>query len=256
VKTVPVTLKELLKDWVERPDLDEVRTREVNNAVRDFLAIHDIPDIEIGAISYEMIAAFFREIAERPARSGIRNAWRDLPHPEMMEKFRKSIGNGEYARIKTPTVTKIGNAISSMLNEAVRRQRIERNPFQGNVPRIPKRERRKTKYGKFVESDAHKLLAAPLWTGHKPTQPHTRGSVLVQDGRYWIMPILAWSGMRLGEVAQLRRTNIQEEFGILYFEVTATHELQSLKEVSSERRVPVHRELVEADTKLILQVDR
>lgn len=61
---------------------------------------------------------------------------------------------------------------------------------------------------------------------------------------WWIPRILALSGMRLGEVAQLRRCDVREERGVLVFDVNG-EDGKELKTAASERLVPVHPRLVE-----------
>jgi len=61
---------------------------------------------------------------------------------------------------------------------------------------------------------------------------------------WWIPRILALSGMRLGEVAQLRKCDVREERGVLVFDVNA-EDGKELKTAQSSRLVPVHPRLLE-----------
>lgn len=61
---------------------------------------------------------------------------------------------------------------------------------------------------------------------------------------WWIPRVLALSGMRLGEVAQLRKCDVREERGVLVFDVNAD-EGKELKTDASRRLVPVHPRLVD-----------
>jgi integrase len=65
-----------------------------------------------------------------------------------------------------------------------------------------------------------------------------------QPWQWWIPRILALSGMRLGEVAQLRKRDVREERGVLCFDVNGD-EGKGLKTDASWRLVPVHPRLVE-----------
>jgi integrase len=60
---------------------------------------------------------------------------------------------------------------------------------------------------------------------------------------WWIPRILALSGMRLGEVAQLRKCDVREERGVLVFDVNG-EDGKELKTPQSRRLVPVHPRLV------------
>jgi integrase len=61
---------------------------------------------------------------------------------------------------------------------------------------------------------------------------------------WWIPRILALSGMRLGEVAQLRAQDVREERGVLVFDVNEDVEGKNVKTAVSWRLVPVHPRLV------------
>lgn len=61
---------------------------------------------------------------------------------------------------------------------------------------------------------------------------------------WWIPRILALSGMRLGEVAQLRKCDVREERGVRVFDVNG-EDGKELKTAASIRLVPVHPRLVQ-----------
>lgn len=66
-----------------------------------------------------------------------------------------------------------------------------------------------------------------------------------QDKKYWMGLVQFYSGARNGEIEQLRKKDIMrdEDTGILYIRIT--EEAGSLKTKDSNRRIPVHRELLE-----------
>lgn len=61
----------------------------------------------------------------------------------------------------------------------------------------------------------------------------------------WIARILAYSGMRLGEAAKLRRADVRQEGAVWIFDVNEEGEGRRLKNEASRRLVPVHPRLVE-----------
>ncbi len=66
------------------------------------------------------------------------------------------------------------------------------------------------------------------------------------DTHKWGTLIGMFSGMRLNEVAQMDLDDIKQDGGVWYFDVTTGgSDVKSLKTIASERRVPVHRRLVE-----------
>jgi len=62
---------------------------------------------------------------------------------------------------------------------------------------------------------------------------------------YWIPRILAFSGCRLGEVAQLEKADVRQDQGIWVFDINASKPLKRLKNKYSKRLVPVHPRLIE-----------
>jgi integrase len=90
-----------------------------------------------------------------------------------------------------------------------------------------------------------KIIKSPLYTGHlSEACRHKPGQLLVRDGHFWVPLIALFSGMRLGEILQLVKSDVKEENGIWYFDVTKG-EGKSLKTASSKRRVPIHRTLLD-----------
>jgi len=60
----------------------------------------------------------------------------------------------------------------------------------------------------------------------------------------WIPWLLAYTGARVGEMAQLRAVDVREKDGIRYLQITNEGEGQSVKTSASRRDVPVHRAVI------------
>lgn len=91
------------------------------------------------------------------------------------------------------------------------------------------------------------IFASPLYQGHQSeTTRHKPGPALVRDGKFWVPLIALYSGMRMGEIVQLLVTDIKTQDGIAYFDVSKDEgEDKTLKTQSSERKVPVHKVLLD-----------
>jgi integrase len=90
-----------------------------------------------------------------------------------------------------------------------------------------------------------KIYQSPLYTGHKSEDVrHKPGNLRLRDGYFWVPLIALFSGMRLGEIIQLLKSDVKQEDGVWYFDVTKG-EGKSLKTASSKRRVPIHHALIE-----------
>jgi integrase len=77
------------------------------------------------------------------------------------------------------------------------------------------------------------------------------------DTHKWGTLIGMFSGMRLNEVAQLDLADIKQDGEVWYFDVTLDgNESKSLKTIASERRVPVHRRLIDCGLLEFVAVQR
>jgi integrase len=90
------------------------------------------------------------------------------------------------------------------------------------------------------------IFSSPLYAGHASVScRHKPGKIILRDGKFWVPLIALYSGMRMGEIVQLLVTDLKRDGDIWYFDVSKG-ENKKLKTVSSKRRVPVHRILIEA----------
>ena len=65
------------------------------------------------------------------------------------------------------------------------------------------------------------------------------------DVEYWVPRIMAFTGCRLGEAAQLRKDDVRQEQAIWVIDINEADQGKSLKTRSSRRVVPIHRRLIE-----------
>lgn len=107
-------------------------------------------------------------------------------------------------------------------------------------------DRSKKKRVPFSNEQLKALFASPLFRGclsddveHKP------GNHTIRDWRYWLPLVALFSGMRLGEIAQLLVEDVRELHGIWIMHVTDEGDpAKSVKTTGSERIVPIHAELI------------
>lgn len=104
----------------------------------------------------------------------------------------------------------------------------------------------KRKRDPFSEEQLKQLFASPLFhqcRGDKAE--HLPGNAAIRDWRYWLPLIGLFSGMRLGEIAQLLVDDIRLMHGDWIMRVTTEGDPdKSLKTETSQRIVPVHSRLV------------
>jgi integrase len=107
----------------------------------------------------------------------------------------------------------------------------------------------------FEDAELLDLLGLPLFTGCAgPHRIWTPGGYFVQNHLYWAYLILILTGMRPGEVGQIKCADIQTDGEFYYFDLrpfdarkgrVAIEELRNLKTNSAGRVIPIHPLLIE-----------
>lgn len=65
------------------------------------------------------------------------------------------------------------------------------------------------------------------------------------DVEYWVPRLMAYTGCRLGEAAQLCTQDVRQEQGVWVIDINDADDEKRLKNRSSKRMVPIHRRLIE-----------
>lgn len=109
------------------------------------------------------------------------------------------------------------------------------NPVKGLL--IHKRIARQERQARKPFTDAQLALIL----GHPEFRKQREGK---HPERYWLVLCLLLSGARREEIAQLQTVDIGDESGVAFFNITNEGEQQSLKNIGSKRRIPLHADLV------------
>ncbi len=97
----------------------------------------------------------------------------------------------------------------------------------------------------YSDEQLRAIFSSPLYTGYKSESSRSQpGTLLKRDGKFWVPLIALYSGMRTGEIVQLLASDLKQEAGIWYFDVSKG-EGKTLKTASSQRRVPIHNILLD-----------
>jgi integrase len=100
----------------------------------------------------------------------------------------------------------------------------------------------------YSPEQLRQIFRSPVYTGRR-SEAHSNspGNLLLRDGKFWVPLIGLYSGMRLGEIVQLLKSDIKQENGVWFFDNRRNPgEVKRFKTSSSIRRVPVHRQLIAA----------
>jgi integrase len=189
-----------------------------------------VPDNKVSLI--DLFEGWVRET--RPSRSTI-DQWR-----KYIETFAEFIGHQDAARVTKADVLKwkehlleIGNtaktisgsklaALGVIYGWGIENDRVSSDPTQG--VKVRKGKKAGEKMGGFTLSEATTILNAAILSA--------------DPACHWVPLLCAQSGARVGEVCQLRAEDIGNENGIWFMDIRA--EAGSVKNASSERRVPLH----------------
>ncbi len=100
-------------------------------------------------------------------------------------------------------------------------------------------------YLPFTVEELNAMFSGPpfqkSYTERTRPNKHTMDTTLA-----WVPLIALFTGMRSGEICQLRVEDVREEDGVAYFSVAAEGADQSIKSEAGHRRVPIHSTLIAA----------
>lgn len=108
---------------------------------------------------------------------------------------------------------------------------LGKNPVDGIAYEGTKQEH----YDFFTDADLKVLLQSPEFLAQRTGK---------YPERYWLILILAFTGARREEIAQLRVDDVKQAEGVYYFDIT-NEDGKKIKTTHSKRRVPVHSRLLE-----------
>jgi integrase len=140
------------------------------------------------------------------------------------------------------TVNKHLSAMSALFSWAKREGFADQNPCDGLFYDVDKR---KNPRPPFDAKQLNEILHSPLFVGcrgdGKEYQP---GSVKVRDSRFWIPLICLFTGARIGEIAQLHVTDLQQDGSHWIMHIRNDERTGQLTKSGQSRIVPIHSKLL------------
>ena len=143
-------------------------------------------------------------------------------------------------------VNKLLGFVKSFWNWAERNyDECPSNPFTGLTISIKKSAR--DERDPFTAQELQTIFKAPIYTGCKSAHywKATGPNVLKDSGLFWVPLISLFTGARSGEVIQLYTEDVREEEGVWHFDINKDGDDKRLKNLSSRRRIPVHKTLID-----------
>lgn len=199
--------------------------------IERFTELHG--DLLITDITRRHVASFKDVILQLPIRQPA--AIRKLPLPEIVKLFE---GDQKVTRLSATSVKKYLTAIRTVLEWAVENGFREDNPAQ----RIKVREARNSaeKRLPYSEDDLKLIFSSPIYT------EEFRPNAGAGEAAYWLPLLALYTGARLDELGQLRKSDVRCEEGIWFIDINTFDEGKSLKTQSSKRKVPLHPTILDA----------
>ncbi|MCI4643891.1 MAG: site-specific integrase [Hyphomonadaceae bacterium] len=145
-------------------------------------------------------------------------------------------------RVSPVTAKKKFDTIKSFLLWMGKSGVIDKVPGQGLSIKKQKKAKSEERRG-FEPHELDTLLSSPLFTGALSKHRRTvKGEILITDDIYWMPLVLLYSGMRMAEPVQLAAEDVVLDGPVPYFQLL--HKKIKLKTAQSERKVPIHPDLV------------
>lgn len=205
-------------------------------------------DPDLGEVTHEIAARYMRDLTRYPSNCHKRKPYRDLTtFPERLAAATEAQEQNvlSYSTINTKYLTPLRKIFA--WQKAVSPDLA--NPFNGVVASKPRRGDPNARRRSLSDAEVIRLFDLPVFTGAAGTSGptlHQRGSVKVDDWRFWVPLICMFSGMRLNEACGLAVENIRTDFGIVYFDIRDDEALgQKVKSDAALRTIPVHDRLIE-----------
>ncbi len=143
------------------------------------------------------------------------------------------------------TVRRYMSSLGGYCRWLTRKGYLDANPVTDMLPgKAPPTNKRSS----FTDDQIVTLFSSPLFTGTEAdrwSKLHKPGDVQVRDHRYWLPLIMAYSGARPAEIAQLDIADVKQVHGMWVLHITEEGgEGKRVKTRGSMRVVPVHSELI------------
>ena len=151
-------------------------------------------------------------------------------------KFRDSLL--QEGKLSAATIIKKMSLISAIFETAAKNDKLPSNPF-AKVPR-PAKGQKKMRGHAYSTQDLAAIFNSKVFidAGFRPKGGGGEAS-------YWLPLLALWTGARLEEIGQLRTSDVQEEHAVHFINLLIDESRgQSLKNSGSQRRIPIHPELL------------
>ena len=210
--------------------------RKVMEQFAEFVGL----DRALASIKPEHVREYRDTMRQLPPKWRDRADLRGLTMREAAAKARAA----DMPRLTMTTVNKFLSTISPLFGWLIEERWDLTNPCSGL---FYKRVKNKNPRPPLGTERLNALLASPLFTGFAADgKEHHSGDVRANDWRYWIPLLCLFTGMRVGEAAQLRTEDVsQHDSGPWIIDIRHAPERGQTTKAGQSRATVAHTKLVE-----------
>lgn len=214
------------------PEKAKSRLPDYATAINRFIRM--FPSKSVESVAKRDIAAFRAMLERLPARTS--SAIKKLPLEEQAEKAQQD----NLPLISQKNIKKQLNAVSALFTFAIHEGLIHTNPAHGVASSIKVPMARNNGQNKgYTSIELAQIFRSPLYaSNHVPLRADYGEAIS------WIPLLLAYTGARAEEIAQLYVADIDLSASIPSIKLTDERDDQSLK-TGKERSIPIHSHLLE-----------
>ena len=214
------------------PKKAAARIAEYTPAIERFIEF--LGDKPIDSITKQNVAEFRNLLEQLPTRPKQEVA--KLPLRQQIVVTQEQ----GLPRLNLATVQKLIRGLSAVLAHAVDDGLMEQNPVHGVKVQASTVVATDDDEHSFRPEEIRQIFGSPLFVrGEGPVQAD------FGEAPYWIPLMLYYTGARVEELCQLYVADIRQEQGISFIRIAEQRDDQKLKNVSSNRDVPIHSHLLE-----------
>lgn len=228
----------------ETENPNNIRPETFAQARRDVQHFADFvgPRVRVSKIDKRMVREWKEILAEWPVKATETAVFKDLSIREVVAK-NKTLAAPKPTLTRN-TLRRYLASLGGFCRWLVKNDYLDANPV---TDMLPKKNGPANPRDTFTDEALTTLFTSPLFTTCKSTEWRDLdkpGNVAVRDHRFWIPLIMAFSGARPAEIAQLHAVDIRQDGDIWIMDINDEDENKRTKNQNSKRVVPVHPELI------------
>jgi len=230
----PIRFSMMAEDYLRsRVSLKEKTKQDFRVIFRVFIGLNG--DVMSTSINHPLMTKFLNSVQKLPTNASVK-----YPNMTVKQLLEMDIPEGE--RMSPVNVNKYMSRLNQLCKWAVNHGYMDRNYADGKRVELTRKDKKRRKKFPFDLGDLKAIFGSPIHAENKRDSSNTE--------MFWVPLIALYSGMRMEEICQLQVSDVQEiedernGAKAWCFDLNENGHDKSLKNLPSERLVPVHSELI------------